>query len=373
MEELPQLQSNQTSPFDYGPSLLKIQVQIGTWAVALSVTIGCLAIVWCLASIIRQLVQFRQAHLQKHFVRIIFAAPVFVVCSVLELVIGGESSIAALARSLYFAVFFSTFFLMLVDYCGEESIIQKMEELPEQKYPFPFCFCTYKPGREFFYTCKNKVLRCLPAKIVLTIFALVIKLIELEVGSSMTYYVSMVANCIEGFIMGTCLSNLITFEGCTREFYGRFDSQTKLGCLKFLLIFPMSQGIDIKLLIYLGIIEESGLQSESFSSNLSNFLLCIEFLPIAIYFTMVYALKSKEESDEGAIENSQTLELEEYHGSDVKEDLSQENHNSTTFFKSLWSCVNITDLLTGYLNSRHESINTPRPADEDGVQLLELQ
>jgi len=292
---------------------------------------------------------YKEPHLQKHIVRLILMIPIYTIDSYLSLIFRDISFYLDIGRDCYEAYVLWTFFKLLVELAGgEESLIQKLEQIPQIRYTIPMCCFHIKPGRTFLHRCKQMILQFVVWKPILAVTSFVTQMIGVyKDGDFSPTAAYLYITIVDNVSITISLYFLVLFYEATKDILKPFKPISKFLCIKAVIFFAFWQSVVIDAMVYFDLVFQSveGWTVDEISTATQNALICFEMFPIAIAFAMTFGYQSFRDR------NIEHLMIDE---------------GPTEMFRNFAEIVNVRDMLD---DTRVALQKTPRKTVEAGTYI----
>ncbi|KNE62911.1 hypothetical protein AMAG_08089 [Allomyces macrogynus ATCC 38327] len=258
--------------------------KIGNRAYYPALVFTVLACILTARSMIAHLKAYRRPDVQRLILRIFWMVPIYAVSSLVSLRAKAVADYIEAVRDLYEAFVIYVFFNLLVEYLGgERELAYTLRGRLATPHTFPVSLFSrgWDVGNpKVFLSMKrgNSPIRAVEADF--TVLTMVLKQID--------WYQEGYISWTSGYVWISFFYNvsvswslycLMMFYVTCAEDLKPYRPLPKFLCIKAVIFFSFWQGIVISILVYLGIIQESGgYSTDNISQALQDFLVCFEML-----------------------------------------------------------------------------------------------
>ncbi|KNE61911.1 hypothetical protein AMAG_07180 [Allomyces macrogynus ATCC 38327] len=243
-----------------------------------------LACILTARSMIAHLKAYRRPDVQRLILRIFWMVPIYAVSSLVSLRAKAVADYIEAVRDLYEAFVIYVFFNLLVEYLGgERELAYTLRGRLATPHTFPVSLFSrgWDVGNpKVFLSMKRGILQFVLLKPIFTFLTMVLKQID--------WYQEGYISWTSGYVWISFFYNvsvswslycLMMFYVTCAEDLKPYRPLPKFLCIKAVIFFSFWQGIVISILVYLGIIQESGgYSTDNISQALQDFLVCFEML-----------------------------------------------------------------------------------------------
>ncbi|CAB3382339.1 Hypothetical predicted protein [Cloeon dipterum] len=281
--------------------------------------------------ITQHLAHFTKPYLQKHIVRILWMVPIYAVNAWVGLVFPSASIYFDSIRECYEAYVIYNFMRYLLNYLQNEidDYEMSLHNKTQVNHFFPLCFLPPREnGADLFHFCKHGILQYVVVRPLSTFVSFVCEINDVYGEGDFTFTRAwpylMLVNNFSQFVAMYCL---VLFYRANHEELQPMRPLGKFLCIKAVVFFSFFQGVIITILVYVGVVAAvfgttDKQSTKEVSSNMQNFLICIEMFLAAIahHFTFPHAPFVDAESEQRSCCESF---LHMWDVSDVQQDIQE--------------------------------------------------
>ncbi|EPZ32940.1 Organic solute transporter Ost-alpha domain-containing protein [Rozella allomycis CSF55] len=283
--------------FHYKPitSLQDIELHHVAWFTAAIFTIAAIAMT---SKLIKEHISFYyKPQYQRHIIRILLMVPIYAICSFLSLIFFQKSVYFDVTKNCYEAFVIYEFFMLLLNYLGneEETQLLTMTGKPVMHYPFPFGCYKFDPTKpSFFLLCKRMTLQYVVIHPLTTLAAVILEYTGTLCPDSMSYKHGMFwVTFIEFISVSVAMYGLVLFYVVVSDDLRPFQPIPKFLAVKFVIFFSFWQSVLLSMAVSFGFIKETEwYTTTNLVTSMQSYLICFEMLLAALMHNKAFGAES---------------------------------------------------------------------------------